>query len=187
VPDHYEAAYAYPLIVWLKGESAPRESLCAMMRRISDRNCFGFSVRAAAGSPIDVRIHAAVTYLRQRYHVHSERIYLGGQAEMAASAIEIGLDLPEWFAGLVALSPIASRKRRLLARFDAIRGIRVFLACGDDAAIARNVRRTQRLLWGAGLSVHAVSSRSSDELDSGVLREIDRWLIQAIEEVEAAV
>src|SRR5438128_2118611 len=41
LPDHYEAKYAYPLIVWLVPESAPRGALGPLMRRISDRNSLG--------------------------------------------------------------------------------------------------------------------------------------------------
>jgi len=78
-PDHYERNYAYPLLVWLTGEEAPPDNLNTLMRRVSERNCFGLAVRRGAGIAPAETIFGAVTALRRQYHIHSERIYLAGR------------------------------------------------------------------------------------------------------------
>jgi phospholipase/carboxylesterase len=187
IPDHYEAGYAYPLIVWLTPADGPQRDFRALMRRISDRNCFGVAVRNRPGQRLEECIFETVVGLRRKYHVHSERIYLAGVGDEALLALQTGLARPEWFGGIVALSPDLPSQQRWLTHFDALRGKRVLLGAGcDDVAQVESVRRLQRLLWSAGLSVNACSYDFRNQIDDGLLREIDRWMMQSIEETVTA-
>lgn len=182
-PDHYEPNYAYPLLVWLTGDEMPGMSLRSLMRHVSERNCFGLAVRPGAGLLAE-SIFEAVTTLRRQYHIHSERIYLAGQAEQAALALDLGLARPEWFAGIVALSPDLGGKLARLARFDDVHGKRIFLGTSETSPKMDEARRTRRLLWTAGMSVHAVTYDSLAGAEAGILRDINRWMIEAIEQSE---
>lgn len=183
VPDHYEKNYAYPLIVWLGTELSPSGGIRSLMRRISDRNIVGASVHPAADERIEDRLVSAIASVRKQYHIHSERIFLAGVGEYAAQALRLGLARPEWFGGVIAISPQLTKQKRMLSQFPALQGKRVFLATtGDDPEELGNLLGTQRLLWSAGMSVRACQSASGEELDRGILREIDRWVIESIVE-----
>jgi phospholipase/carboxylesterase len=187
VPEHYEARYAYPLIVWLSSADKSDGNLRPLMRRISDRNCFGVAVRTLPGELVEDRIFETVAGLRRKYHLHSERIYLAGSGDDAVQALKTGFARPEWFGGIIALSADLPQQHRWLSRFDALRGKRVLLGAGrDDMAQVESTRRFQRVLWSGGLSVRAVSYDFRDQIDDGLLREIDRWMMQAIEETAIA-
>jgi phospholipase/carboxylesterase len=187
IPEHYEARYAYPLIVWLSSAEKPQCQLSPLMRRISDRNSFGVAVRTRPGEPVEDRIFETVLGLRRKYHLHSERIYVAGVGDDAVRALKTSFARPEWFAGVVALSAEFPRAQRWLSHFDALRGKRVFLGTGrDDESKFESTLRLQRLLWSGGLSVRAFSYDFRDQIDDGLLREIDRWMMQAIEETAAA-
>lgn len=183
IPDHYEPNYPYPLMVWIVPESAPRGILKPLMRRISERNSCGVVIRATGPGLLEDRLMATVARMRRRYHIHSERVYLAGSGELATRALALGLSRPEWFGGIIALSPQLPLGQRPLSQFDALRGKRVFLAaCDNDRRQVGEIEALQKLLWSAGLSVRACACESPEPDDRGLLREIDRWMIQAIEE-----
>jgi phospholipase/carboxylesterase len=187
VPANYEANYAYPLIVWLIPESG-RGTLTSLMKRISERNFLGLAVPVTGEGLLEDRLFEAVTRVRRRRHNHTERIYVAGVDAEAMQALELGLARPEWFAGVVALSPRFAPRRRWLARYNELRGMRVFLSADDlDRECVAGVTGILRLLWSAGLSVQAVCHPPEDAIPGGVLREIDRWLIEAIEPCSAQV
>jgi predicted esterase len=181
VPDHYESRYAYPLMVWLAPANAPHGAFRAVMRRISERNFIGVVARPVDDQSVQDEVCDVVRRVRQRYHVHTERIHLAGIGEQGALALQVGFRQPEWFGGIVALTPRWPRQKRLLARFDAVRGMRVFLAADcDDASQVETVSRMQRLLWTAGLAVEACRFPVRDKVAGAICRRIDRWMIDGI-------
>lgn len=187
LPNHYEAGYAYPLIVWLTAEDAPQGSLKSTMRRISDRNCLAVAVRPNSAKRLEDQVVETVRDVRKKYHVHSERIYLAGIGDQATRALKTGLARPEWFGGIIALNPFLSDRYRWLSRFEALQGKRVFLAADShNPEQTEATRQIQRLLWSSGMAVSAYFNETPDGIDHGLLREIDRWMIHAIEESTAA-
>lgn len=188
VPDHYERNYAYPLIVWLLPADAPKGQLQRLMRQLSDRSYFGMALRCEGSDLPEARLHDMVACLRRRWHLHTERVILAGHNECAAMALSWGLSRPEWFGGVIALSPEFKTRSGLLSRFDKLRGKRVFLgSCARDAGQSdRQIDSLHRLLWSAGLSVGGCQSESHDATDGGILRAVDHWLISGIDQPEAA-
>jgi len=184
VPDHYEGNYAYPLVMWLGGEPSSAGSLPKLMRQISDRNLVGAVVHPLPGERLEDRVVSAITEVRRQLHVHSERIFLAGVGEHAAQALTLGLSRPEWFGGMIAISPRFPQGSRMLSQFPALRGKRVFLATTEEPGGRESVLETQRMLWSAGMSVRAWQAAGQEELDRGILREIDRWVIEGIVESE---
>ncbi|MSR60266.1 MAG: hypothetical protein EXS05_21940 [Planctomycetaceae bacterium] len=182
IPQSYESGYAYPLIVWLTAPGDSNRSLAGLMCRISDRNYLGAAVGIDEAEPVEERLFEAVSRLRRRLHVHSERVYVAGAGVQGMLALQVGLARPEWFGGIIALSATFPARGRPLAQFESLRRKRVFLAtAGDDPTRMAEVARTQRLLWTAGLDVQACRAVTADPHDAGLLLEIDRWIMQGIE------
>jgi phospholipase/carboxylesterase len=186
VPENYEPNYAYPLIAWLCPAGAPKGRLERRMRLVSERNYFGVSVPIAEGDCVEEQVFETVARLRRRYHLHTERIYLIGFGAAGTRALEAGLSQPDWFGGIVAISAAFPRTKCLLARFDDLRGKRVLLGIGenDDATTAIAIADAQKLLWSAGMHVRMIECSASAESCPALLRELDRWIMQAIEQPE---
>jgi phospholipase/carboxylesterase len=182
VPHHYEANYPYPLLVWLLPDEAPSDELTRLMERVSERNALGIAVRPDDAEELEARLVRSVAAIRRTHHIHTERVYVAGAGELGTEALRISLRRPEWFAGAVALGSRLPRGTPWLARYDALRGKRIFLAAdGASNAPADEARRMQRLLWSAGMSVRACRSESPSATGTDVLREINRWLVQGID------
>ncbi|HLJ10286.1 MAG TPA: hypothetical protein VKU82_03815 [Planctomycetaceae bacterium] len=186
VPEHYEPNYAYPLIVWLRAAERENGGLARLMRSVSERNYFGLSLEPAAGNPIEEQLFEAVAGVRRQYHLHTERVYLIGFGEAGTRAIETGFRQPGWFGGIAAISARWPQSPRLLARYDELRGKRVLLGVNarDGEPLVTNMRHAQKLLWSAGVQVTALTA--SDDSDRSLLREVDRWMMQSIEQPEFA-
>ena len=186
VPEHYEPNYAYPLIAWLAPPSGSNGRLKRLMRMVSERNYFGVSVPVMDPDQVEHDLFEAFVRLRRRYHLHTERVYLLGFGEAGTQALETGLSRPDWFAGVAALSARWPETPRLLARCNELRGRRVLLGVGesDSAAVVADALYMQQLLWSAGMHVTALATSAVAEADRGLLREVDRWIMQAIEQPE---
>lgn len=189
VPEHYEPNYAYPLIAWLSlpGRSNGRpQRLHRLMRMVSERNYFAISVPVTDPDRIEEQLYASFIRLRRRYHLHTERVYLLGFGDAGTQALETGLRQPDWFAGVAAISARWPDSLRLLARFDELRGKRVLLGIeeSDNAPLVADCLYMQQLLWSAGMHVTALASSDGANGGRSLLREVDRWVMQAIEQPE---
>ncbi len=186
VPAHYEPNYAYPLIVWLSPPSGANGRLKHLMRTISERNYFGVSVPVTNPDLLEQDLYETFLRLRQRYHLHTERVYLLGFGAEGTQALETGLRQPSWFAGIAALSARCPETPRLLVRYDELRGKRVLLGFGESesAPVVADALYMRQLLWSAGMHVTALAAPTAQSADRSLLREIDRWIMQAIEQPE---
>ncbi len=186
VPEHYEPNYAYPLIVWLSPPSAPRGKLRRIMRMISKRNYFGVSVPITDPDLVEEQLVETFRRLRRRYHLHTERVYLLGFGELGTQALATGLSQPACFAGIAAISARWPETPRLLARYHELRGRHVLLGIEetDRTSVVSDVLYMQQLLWSAGMHVTAWAATSGNEPERGLLREVDRWIMQTIEQPE---
>jgi phospholipase/carboxylesterase len=184
VPAHYEPNYAYPLIAWLSPPAGSNGRLKRLMRTVSERNYFGVSVPVNDPDQIEQHLYETFVRLRRRYHLHTERVYLLGFGEEGTQALQTGLERPDWFAGVAAISARWPDTPRLLARYDELRGKRALIGFGerDSAAVVADALYMQQLLWSAGMHVSAVAAPTGREINHGLLREIDRWIMQGIEQ-----
>lgn len=195
VPEGYEPNYAYPLLVWLHGTGGDERDLIEQMPGISTRNCFGLSLRgprplAAGGyswpdgsvAALEREISETVRRLRREYHIHSERIFLGGFERGAALALELLLRRPEWFGGAAALAGSLPQTDLVLSRYRELQGKRVLLMGGvrDAVVPADDVIRTSRLLHAAGLDVTLKISDADHTVTPRMLSQINRWIIDSI-------
>jgi phospholipase/carboxylesterase len=185
VPDYYEPNYAYPLIVWLSAAAA-RRRLQRLMRTVSERNYFGVTVPVVDGDAVEEQLFDTFVRLRRRYHLHTERVYLLGFGDFGTLALRTALSRPAWFAGVATISARWPESPRLLAQYDELRGKRVLLGIGetDSAAIVSDAMYVQQLLWSAGMHVTALAAPGGADADQCLLREVDRWIMQGIEQPE---
>ncbi|HEY2252676.1 MAG TPA: hypothetical protein VGH74_16495 [Planctomycetaceae bacterium] len=186
IPDHYEANYAYPLLVWLQTTAWPRAGFDRIMRIISERNYFGVTLPIVDAGRVEEQLHEAFARLRRRYHLHTERVFLVGIGEAGTQALATGLNQPDWFAGVAAISSPWPTEPRLLLRFDELRGKRVLLGVDDrdDESVVSGVERAQKLLWTAGMHVTTLSCSNGGQTCPGLFRELDRWFMQSVEQPE---
>ncbi|HID23694.1 MAG TPA: hypothetical protein EYP14_15035 [Planctomycetaceae bacterium] len=198
VPENYEANYPYPLIVWLTdpGHSVP--DLMRLFPRISTQN---FVATALSGCglleslfctltgltnlPVEEtaeRILDRVRQIRRCYHIHTERVYVAGCDLAASLALELLLQKPDWFAGMLGFGRVEVPRGRSLRHFRRLRGKRVFI--GADLRQPRKALatflRTGRLLHSAGLDVSARLYDADAPVTSEMLSDVNHWLIQGI-------
>ena len=118
-PMHYEANYAYPLLVWLHGPGDDEQQLQRVMPFISMRNYVAVSPRGVtaftdrAGFNWDgdedatllaqQRILDAVEQVKKRFHVDASRVFLAGLQCGGSMAMRLGLRRPRDFAGVASL------------------------------------------------------------------------------------
>jgi phospholipase/carboxylesterase len=197
LPEHYEAGYAYPLIVWFHGDGASENELHRVMPSISDRNYIGVALRGdvttptgcawsadAANSPEllnDIRL--IVTSLRRQYHIHSERIYLAGFGTGATTAVKLMLNKPEWFGGLISFSGEMPNADAPLARAEELKDKRVLLTTNLSASTTGvgDVVAAGRMLYSVGMKVGTrVYQDSATVPTTKMLRDLDSWLMDDI-------
>jgi phospholipase/carboxylesterase len=197
VPEYYEPNYAYPLLIWLHDEGGSERDLLRIMPEISNRNYFGLSARgpleARTDQPgyrwshliddaiaIENELYEHVGRLRRMYHIHSERVFIGGCGDGATAAMRAGLRRPEWFAGVAAIGGHMPEMDKPLANYRQLQGKRILLAGGhrDDATQRTHTRELGTLLHTAGMTVCSRTYETAKAAHRSALRDIDRWMMQ---------
>lgn len=197
LPEHYEARYAYPLVVWFHGDGSSEEELASVMPNISERNYIGLALRGNVRSGDGYRwsttdeavreliddVESLVLSLRRERHIHSERIYLAGFGSGASAAMELLLHKPEWFGGAACfygslpLVPFSQRQAHEL------RDKRVLLAATTNARSgnARGLIAAGRLLNAAGVRI---GTRFYQDYGTAptvkMLSDINHWLMDDV-------
>jgi phospholipase/carboxylesterase len=208
LPSGYEPNYAYPLLVFFHGHGGCEEQILQLAPRLSRRNYISIGLRGPhklkpddAGRTryswgpdgrcdaiIEEYVFQAIEQTRRRYHVHSERIYLAGVCEGASLAYRLGLSFADRFAGVISLNGRKARQGAPLMRLPEVRKLRVLICHGIANAFVPLVeaKRDFRLFYAAGLSVRMRTYPTTHRLHPHMLRDIDRWIIDAISEEQAA-
>jgi phospholipase/carboxylesterase len=204
LPTGYERNYPYPLLVFLHGHGGSEEQILRLAPQLSRRNyiCIGLRGPHALGLRPDGRpafswglegqhdteveeyVFRAIEQTRRVYHVHSERIYLAGFCEGATLAYRLGLLSPERFAGIISLNGAMPRRSGPLLRLPDVRHLRVLIGHGIANAMVplTLARQDFRLLFTAGLSVQMHTYAANHRIHRDMLRDINRWIMQAIDE-----
>ncbi len=200
LPTGYEPNYAYPLLVFFHGHGSCDEQVLRLAPRLSRRNYICISLRGLQvlgqrpdgrlgytwGNDADAQIEdyvlRAVEQTRRNYHVHSERIYLAGFCEGATLAYRLGMLFPERIAGIISLNGAMPRRGGPLLRLPEARQLRVLIGHGIANAVVplSMARQDYRLLYTAGLDVEMNTYPTTHRLHPDMLRDINRWVINAI-------
>jgi phospholipase/carboxylesterase len=200
-PLHYEANYAYPLLIWLHGPGESEVQLRRLMPLLSLRNYVALGLRGTmpdvhvAGQtaytwsqqPAHVslaaeRLSAGLALARQKCNIHAARIFLAGFATGGTMAFRLALLYPDQFAGVLSLCGGFPRGHGALRRYHAARRLAVFVGCGryssaySDAMAAEDLR----LLFAAGMQVELRQYPCGQELCPAMLQDMDRWMMAQV-------
>jgi phospholipase/carboxylesterase len=206
LPTGYEPNYPYPLLVFLHGHGSCEEQILQLAPRLSRRNYICIGLRGP--QPLDLRpdgrqtftwgldgqadanveeyVCRAIEQTRRHFHVHSERIYLAGFCEGAPLAYRLGLLYPERFAGIISLNGSMPRRGGPLLRLPEVRHLRVLIGHGiANSVVPLTLARNDfRLFYAAGLAVRMHTYPSNHRIHPHMLRDIDRWIMQTIQDEE---
>lgn len=207
-PMHYEAGYAYPLIVWLHDEGEDEHAIKEVMPQISMRNYLAIGVRGTlihedneAGSYDDAssdgytwrqnsdhcflaqqRVTEAIEHVRERFNIHESRIFLAGRGAGGTMAFRLATREPELFAGAISLGGAFPRTEAPLARVAEARQMPLFVAasCDDETYPPETVCSDLRLLYSAGMSVTLRHYPEDKPYRDHIHGDIDRWIMELI-------
>jgi phospholipase/carboxylesterase len=198
-PIHYEANYAYPLLVWLHGVGSNEHELRQIMPLVSTRNYVGVAPRGTWSDPrhrgrygwrqsseaiemAEGQIADCIALARRKFNIHAERIFLVGHGSGGTMALRIGWSQPSRFAGVVALNGPLPTQLTPLRRVNEARRVPCFLATARDSRAypASRVCRDLRLLHAAGCTVALRQYPGGDGLTGAMLSDLDRWLMELV-------
>ena len=202
VPLHYEANYAYPLLVWLHGPDDDQRQLKRVMPHVSMRNYVGVapafrstpvgaepSLEASPWPQTSTEISQAlesvlevVEQAKQRFHVASQRIFLAGYDSGGTMAIRLGLSAPNEFAGVASLAGPFPSGHQPLANLPQVRKLPILIAHGreSEAYPVGQLCDDLRLFHVAGMSLSLRQYGCGHELTTQMLSDLDAWMMQIV-------
>src|SRR3954471_23232956 len=169
VPEHYERNYAYPLLVWLHDTGGHERELREIMPLVSLRNYVSLAVRGTCQADggfgwsetpdgilaAESRVAEAVAEARQRFHVHSGRVFLAGAGAGGTLAIRLALRTPEDYAGAASIGGCFPQGHSPLARLQLARRLQLLIMhCRDSLTYSvQHICQELSLFHAAGMSV----------------------------------
>lgn len=196
-PVNYEPGYAYPLIVWLHGAGSSEYELPQIMRHVSVQNFLAVAPRGSVRRPgnkwawsqtsegiaaAESAVSDVIETAADRFHIHSNRVFIAGTGTGGTMALRLALQRPEWFAGAVSLDGSLPKGHRPLSRVNLAREIPLLLSasreskgyplpvlCGDLA-----------LLHSAGCCVEIRQHPGDDDLTTTMLADVNRWIMEKV-------
>lgn len=200
-PKHYEANYAYPLIVWLHSPGGDERQLVRIMPAISLRNYVavaprGFCPGGGASERLgyvwpqtpehiheaECRVVEAMEAAASKFHVTADRVFLAGFGAGGTMAFRVALNCPTLFAGVISLCGEFPSGQTPFGRLTESRQLPVLLAVGRDSHVYPPAKACDdlRLLHAAGMSIILRQYPCGQELTEPMLRDVDRWIIEQI-------
>jgi len=208
LPLHYEANYAYPLLVWLHGPGDDQRQVKRIMPLVSLRNYVAVGARGTWMDQDDdlgqggftwrqtdhdillasQRVADCIQLASERCHIAPERIFLAGYDAGGTMALRLAMAEPEKFAGVVSLCGRFPQGHNPLARFELARRVPLLIAQGRDSEsyTQDQVCRDLRLLHSAGMSVTLRQYPCGQEVTTLMLADVDAWVMQRVTGVEPA-
>ena len=197
LPEHYEAGYAYPLVVWFHGDGASESEVSTILPKISERNYIGLALRgnvacgqgfgwSTAGNELRTLtddVESLVLMLRRQYHIHSERVYLAGFGTGASAAIELILQKPQWFGGAACLCGSFSELQIPGRRVQDLQNKRVLLATSANSRSSKvgDLVAAGRVLYSSGMQIGTRVYQDAGSVPSRkMLSDINHWLMDDV-------
>ena len=195
-PIHYEAGYAYPLLVWLHGPDSGEAEVQQAMQHISLRNHVAvaprgnafslkqdglYSWKPGAHGSADAaeRVRQSIEAAKVRFNVHPERIFVAGSATSGTLALRLAMENPGMFAGAISLGGRMPSGSSPLKRINEVRKTQILLSVSpDDSYSTQQVMEDLSLLYSADMRVDVRLHPAGDELTTLMLSEIDAWILE---------
>ena len=212
VPERYEPAYDYPLVVWLHSDGSCELELDNVMMALSSQNyiaiapraqqkCRGIGHRfrwglsntdsAAAEDLVWDSVQAVISAMS----VDRSKIFLAGFGAGGTMAQWIGLKYSTQIAGVVSLSGVFPKTPRSLSNWKQSRDLQVLFGqrqgstlCGDDELL-----RAVRISHQSSLGYKFFQMRSDEDccsandLDSTMLDAANRFMMGIVTNTELSL
>jgi len=196
-PLHYEAGYAYPLVVWLHGRAANEHQLRRVMPHVSMRNFVavaprgtaerrrgGFRWRQDAESieEAESRIFQSIASAQERFNIHNRRVFLIGSGCGGTMAMRVAWNYPDRFAGVATIGGPLPTEHCPLHRVNEMRQMPCMIAMSrlSPSYPESQVCRDLRLMHSAGCTVALRQYPGADDLTSGMLSDLNCWLMELV-------
>ncbi len=198
-PEHYEARYPYPLVIWLHSDQSSEFEIDRVMSKLSLRNYVAIALRGTQVSKSQKRLydwsHSAhcvalteeclfesIERISESMSVHPERIFLAGMGKGGTLAQYIGLRHPDRFAGVASINGPFPNMPKSLIRWKEAKSLPILWmhgngsqSCGSDV-----MANMLEAVYPAALKVFPVQFASGDELDSQMLAKLNRFMMQIV-------
>ncbi len=198
-PIHYEANYAYPLVIWLHGPQSCELELRQVMPLVSVRNYVGIAPRGPRKSSNSERrydwayssdnvaeacqrVRECIDVARDQYHIHPRRIFLAGYEAGGTMALRVGMELAELFAGAASFGGPVPRGCHAFQRINTARELPLLLSVSpDEHQYSDNqVMSDLRLLHSGGFRLNLRLYPGHDDLTDCMLSDFDHWMMGLI-------
>ncbi|MEM0925038.1 MAG: prolyl oligopeptidase family serine peptidase [Planctomycetota bacterium] len=201
VPVHYEANYAYPLIVWLHSDGFNENQVGQVMPHVSMRNYLATGIRApkaadsaghrfcwgestAVMESTEFSVMEAIRHAMEQYSVNPNRVVIAGYKEGGTVAMQIAMRHPERFSGVVNIggrfdvpdATLVDRSALCKHRLRMLWQHAMLAEDFDQALLTEQVKLASK--FRPRLEVRQY--RSDDEMNTAVLSDFDRWVMQFI-------
>ena len=130
----------------------------------------------------ELRVMECLDAAAEKFHIAPHRRFLAGYGCGGTMAFRIALRNPQCFAGVLSLSGPFPNGRTPLAQLHDVRRLEVFVACCRAGSLypTETVCDDLRLLHTAGMSVVLREYPGDDALESQMLADMDRWLMDQV-------
>lgn len=198
-PMHYEAGYAYPLLVWLHGKAGDEQELREIMPLVSTRNHVAVAPRGTAEFDDDKagyywcqsashieraekRVFESIEAAHKKFNIHSRRIFLAGYGCGGTMAVRIAWSHPQKFAGVASIGGPLPQGYQPLGQVNQLRELPMLLCSGLDARHYSQelVCENLKLLHVAGMTAALRQYACGDELRTGMLSDLDSWIMDIV-------
>jgi len=197
-PIHYEANYAYPLLVWLHGAGDDQRQIRRIMPHVSLRNYVAAGPRGVVTEPCGYSycwspelvspeaawrcVHESIEIAQRQYNVNSRRIFLAGLNDGGTMALRLALSEPELFAGAISIGGCFPQNCAALSRLNVVRELPLLIMRGMESQDYPESRVCDeiRLFHAARLQVHLRQYACGDEVIVPMLRDLDAWLMEHV-------
>jgi phospholipase/carboxylesterase len=207
-PLHYEAGYAYPLLVWLHGRGPDEGQLMRIMPQVSIRNYVavaprGICLSGGGGAEeerygwqqsedhiqrAEQRIFDSIETSQRRFHIARQRVFLAGFDCGGTMAFRVAMTHPTRFAGVLSLCGAFPSGSAPFGNLLQARRLPVFLAVGRDSREYPSAEVCQhlRLFHAAGLSITLRQYPCGHVLWPQMLADVTRWIMDQFFPAEAS-
>jgi len=194
-PVHYEAGYAYPLIVWLHPNGCQEDQLLEVMPGLSLRNYVAIAPRGlhlhknspgwperGLWSEVERRVLASIRIAKREYHIDPDKVFLAGMREGGSAALQLGLYHPQRFAGVISLGGGLPLEPGGFSELFAARQLPLLVTHGrqDEHYSEGEACHDLRLLHAAGMALHVRQYPGGNDLDPQLLDDMNCWLMEVV-------
>lgn len=201
-PVHYEANYAYPLLVWFHGPGDSENQLKRIMPLLSVQNFVAVAPRGTTPVGDDAhtarrytwtpspphlataedRLFSSIEAASSQFNIASDRVFLAGFDVGGTMAYRLALSYPDRFAGVISLGGSFPTGESLLSRLDEVRRLPLFLGCGRASTTlpSEAVCDDLRLFHSAGLDITLRQYPCCQEISPDMLADMNRWMMEQL-------